>query len=134
MNKENINHKNKDFELTSSVLDGINRLDSQYQKSYKESLKSWQQVVQEFDHMSSADSVERHIYDDALFEIEQIQTVFFLHQALSEFGYDKLGLFLSLAHTLDYYGSVLVPMKKLVEEDKTQEAIDLFKKPRRYWR
>ncbi|MCX6816339.1 MAG: hypothetical protein NTZ93_00490 [Candidatus Beckwithbacteria bacterium] len=125
---------NDSFNELIQAVEAAGGWDGYYQISYKEQLKRRQQRVKEFDHTSSADSADRHIYAEDLSEIEQIQTLFSLHEALSEYGYRQDNLFLKLAHTLDYYGSVLLPMKKLVEQGKTQEAIDLFSQPRHYHR
>ena len=72
--------------------------------------------------------------EDELLKIEQIQTLFALHAAFCAAGYDARMLFLSLAHTLDYYHSVLAPMLQMVKADHIEEAWTLFQQPRRHHR
>ncbi|HSW89625.1 MAG TPA: hypothetical protein VLH19_02005 [Patescibacteria group bacterium] len=66
-------------------------------------------------------------------QVENIQALFIVAKLLEEAGIPQS--FIGLTHTMiDYPNSVIKPMKQLLEEGKVQEAVTLYKQPRRYHR
>jgi len=102
--------------------------------SYQEEIPLYQAKIEaskEKKVNSSIKSMEEWLLPEAIWELQGIVETFAIYTALKQHGFSLS--FLGLTHTLDYRG-VIAEMYALVNEGKYQEAMDLYNKPRRYWR
>lgn len=99
--------------------------------SYQKKIPLYQANIEAAKAQHTSSFTDESFLSEAVWGAQGIVEIFAIYTALKQHGFSIH--FLGLTHTLDYRG-VIAQMYALVNKGKYQEAMDLFHKPRRYWR